>query len=301
MYHEVLPDEVNLPAWTVVKESVFRWQMSYLQKNFDIVSIDEALKRINQKNLNIKRPFAVITFDDGYRGNFDIVLPIMELMGLPFTIYVATKAIVEENLYWYDQIINLIYSKKNVGLNIDVDGKLKIFKIPKTTSTIRRWRHIQYLLTQLKQRCPEDRDKLVCAILEKFSLDENSGEKTCLKMLSSNQLYQLSMSDCVTIGSHTHGHELLDQLKPVEIKNTIQTANFYIKKITGNSPKHFAYPNGNLSKEVINNINMLGFETAMATLGGTWSAYSNLLAIPRIGIGGFDTNSQFKAKIAGYL
>lgn len=115
MYHEVLPDEVNLPAWTVVKESVFRWQMSYLQKNFDIVSIDEALKRINQKNLNIKRPFAVITFDDGYRGNFDIVLPIMELMGLPFTIYVATKAIVEENLYWYDQIINLIYSKKMLG------------------------------------------------------------------------------------------------------------------------------------------------------------------------------------------
>ena len=40
MYHEVLPDEIGLPAWIAVRESEFRWQMEYLGRYFDVVTME---------------------------------------------------------------------------------------------------------------------------------------------------------------------------------------------------------------------------------------------------------------------
>jgi hypothetical protein len=77
MYHEVLPDHVSLPAWTIVKESEFLWQMTYLKKHFDVIGVDEAIERVSGR-MKSTRPFAVVTFDDGYSGTADCVLPIME-------------------------------------------------------------------------------------------------------------------------------------------------------------------------------------------------------------------------------
>jgi len=60
MYHEVLPDAEGPSAWTVVKASEFKKQMFFLYENFDVVTIEEALKR-SCKVYNSNKPFAVLT------------------------------------------------------------------------------------------------------------------------------------------------------------------------------------------------------------------------------------------------
>ncbi|MDG4553803.1 MAG: polysaccharide deacetylase family protein [Candidatus Competibacter sp.] len=295
MYHEILPDEVKIPAWTVVKETDFRWQMCYLQAHFDVVSMDEALKRVYGMH-DFNKPFAVITFDDGYKGNLDIVLPIMESMGLPFILYVATQAIIENNLYWYDQIISLLNYHKNIRITLTTDNRIEYFNIPYNVGEKRRWQATQRLLTRLKQMFPDDRDRAVNLIVNE--IDEDS---KLLKMLTLEDLVYMAKSDCVTIGSHTHGHELLDQLAPQNIQQTLQTASLHISRIIGYSPKHFAYPNGNFNECVIDEIQQAGLETAVTTVPGMWSEKNFRFKIPRIGIGRFETKERFKAKIFGYL
>lgn len=294
MYHEVLPDEIFLPAWTIVRESNFRWQMSYLKEHFEVINIDDALKRIDGRHVG-KRPFVIVTFDDGYRGNYKTVLPIMEAMGLPFTVYIATKAILEKRLYWHDNIINLLNLREDVRLIIYYNDHPEYFSIPWCEEN-HRWVKVQKLLDRLKQMAPEEREKTVRNITNEFSVT-----KSQLEMLSEDELRRLAGSTCVSIGCHTHGHELLDQLDSQEIRATLILANEHINRITGICPDHLAYPNGNLNELVLDVANNVGFKTAVTISPGIWSGMSYKLQIPRICIGRFDTNFSFKARVSGYL
>lgn len=295
MYHEVLPDEVTLPAWTIVRESDFQWQMRYLQGHFDVVTMDQALARVAGKS-NAKRPFAVVTFDDGYKGNLECVLPIMESLGLPFLVYVATQAIIENNLYWYDQIINLLSVNEDMHHSIEQGGKAEDFKIPYNASDNARWVATQRLLSRLKLMPPTDRKTEVTRI--KDGRKENT---SVLQMLTEQDLKRLAQSSSVSIGAHTHRHELLDQLTPQEVMETLQTSNDHVTRITGCRPKHFAYPNGNFNQWVVTQVQEAGYETAVTTVRGYWDHKDSALLIPRHGIGRFVSKGQFKAGVSGYL
>jgi len=295
MYHEVLPDDVMLPAWTIVRESDFKWQMHSLQKNFDVVSMNQALARISGKYA-AKRPFAVVTFDDGYKGNLDTVLPIMESYGLPFLVYIATQAIIENNLYWYDKIISLLNLKKDIYGFYEIEGKKEEFSIKQCGAENIRWQAVQRLLIRLKQMSPGERETVVNLIT-----DGREEGTSIMKMVTEQDLYRLARSNCVTIGAHTHRHELLDQLTSEEAIETIQTSNEHIFRMIGCYPTHFAYPNGNFNREVSRLVQATGYETAVTTMRGFWSNTDSVMMIPRIGIGRFDSKGQFLAKISGYL
>lgn len=297
MYHEVLPNACSLPAWTVVRESDFRWQMAYLCTHFDILTMDQAMARLASGRQE-KRPFAVITFDDGYRGNVHTVLPVMASMGMPFLVYVATKAIVEGQLYWHDRLINLLCASVTQEVMVRLpDGRQLRFVIPSGRySENRRWLAMQQLLGFLKTREPGERRKLVVDILEQFP--ETGSE---LAMLHPDELRRLAAADGVTIGAHTHGHELLIQLQPEEMLTTLRTANEVIAGLTGYAPRHFAYPNGDLNQQVMQQVQNSGYVTAVTTREGIWSAAGGLYEIPRISVGRFDSKNRFRALVSGWL
>ena len=295
MYHEVLPDEINLPTWTVVKESDFRWQMNYLKKHFDIISLDLALERINGR-LNGKKPFAVITFDDGYKGNLQNVLPIMHLMGLHFTVYVSTKTLIDNSLFWFDHVISLLEHSEDVHVKLKDKQNVENFMIPANASETNRWQATEKLLEKLKKMSSDERSYWVKHITEKYKKNN-----TKLKMLHTDDLKDLASSALVTIGSHTHGHELLDQLDEENTYRTIQTSCNLIIKTIGITPIHFSYPNGNYNQKVVNQVQKLGFKTAVTTNTDYFSREKDFYEIPRIGIGRFTTKSQFKAKVSGLL
>ena len=296
MYHEVLPDDVTLPAWTIVRESDFHWQMRYLQRHFDVVSMAQAVERVSGKH-EARRPFAVVTFDDGYRGNLHTVLPIMKSMGLPFILYAATQAIIDKSLYWYDQVVSLLDVPEDVQVSLGQQGQQEErFHIPSRAGAERRWQELERLLACLKRMAPAEREAAVRRIADKYD-----GITSAIEMLSPEELHRLAGSNCVTVGAHTHRHELLDQLQQKEVRHTLHTANEHITRITGYSPRHFSYPNGNFNQQVLGQLRGAGYETAVTTRSGTWSNRDCLLKIPRIGIGRFETMGQFKARVSGCL
>ena len=298
MYHEVLPDKMALPAWTVVRESEFRWQMSYLLKHFDVVYMDQAIERVSNQRKG-KKPFAVVTFDDGYRGNFHTVLPIMKSMGIPFVVYAATQAIVDQKLYWYDHVINLLGARDGIEIEIAQQGGcVRAFRLSASSaSDYIRWQQVERILDTLKRMPPEDRQKNIDRIRGKFKEKVTNG----MEMLTTEELSILANSGCVTVGSHTHGHELLNQLCSNTIQETIKMANEQIARITGRYPMHFSYPNGNYDQRVLFHIQQFDYKTAVTTRKGRWTAKSSLFEIPRIGIGRFDTRKQYKARISNFL
>lgn len=295
MYHEVLPENASVPAWTVVKEDQFRWQIEFLQMHYDVISLDEARSRLSGQ-IKGHRPFVVITFDDGYFGNLSTVLPVMRSLNAPFAIYVATKAIQDGVLYWYDRIINLLQSDEDIVWKSTTGDTKEVFRIPAKGSDNQRWVAVQEILTWLKTLNENERQQEVDRIV-----DACPALKPNLRMLTPEELGELAADPLVTIGCHTHGHELLDQLDDEAVLSSVNTANLLLEKWTGELPVHFSYPNGNIDERIRKLIEKAGFSTAVTTENRLCSIGYNVFALPRPGVGRFDSRGHFKAKMAGFL
>ncbi|UDY33940.1 polysaccharide deacetylase family protein [Dermatobacter hominis] len=55
-------------------------------------------------------------------------------------------------------------------------------------------------------------------------------------------LRELDSSDLVTVGSHTHGHVLLDRLAPGRVDEELDRSVDLLGEHLGSAPEHFAYP-----------------------------------------------------------
>ena len=292
MYHEVLPDDFDMPSWLVVKESEFKKQMQFLAQHFDVLSLDDAINRVRGETQG-EKPFAVVTFDDGYKGNLTTVLPIMESMGLSFTVYLATSAIVNSETYWYDQIIGLLSLRSDVSIRFELSftGSARYFSylVPLKASPRRRWAAMEAVLNDLKKLSPSERAEAVRQITESHKPEDN------VEMLLVDDVKKISMSRLVTIGSHTHSHEMLDQLDENETVGSISRADQNIFEMTGRASKHFAYPNGSYDEHVVNLLENSDYTTAVTTDFGVFDSKSHIYKIPRIGVGRFDSFSKFKS------
>ena len=83
-YHRVADEHPN--PWTIGC-SDFRKQIDWMQENFDLISLQEAQRRIRSGN---KRPALAITFDDGYSENSSFALPLLIERNIPVTYFVTT-------------------------------------------------------------------------------------------------------------------------------------------------------------------------------------------------------------------
>ena len=295
MYHNVLPDGIHIPAWTIVRESDFRWQMEYLRTHFDIVTMDDALERIAGTS-GTSRRFAVVSFDDGYKGVLKTALPILEKLGLPFIQYVATESMLTARLPWFDLIINLLNSDVDLDIELKSSGRSGRFRIPRSARAERRWDPVQDMLTWLKDEGPMERQKLVEQVVSEHPCRESE-----IEVMNPEELKSFSTSSCVTIGSHTHGHEFLDRLELLQMRETLDTAKSHLTRITGSVPVHLSYPNGNYSRAVMDLVRDLGYRTAVTVKWGVLSNPADVFKIPRLAVGRFDVRTQFKALVAGFI
>lgn len=294
MYHEVAAPEYTLPAWTVVEKAHFTEQMEFVACNFDVLTMDQALERTQAPQAGL-RPFAVITFDDGYVGNLTQVLPLMEKQKLPFTVYVATQAVVEKSVYWYDRLIGLLGTNRELVFELPGTELGKVV-VSGDSATTKRWEQLRPLLEYLKTLPLDERVKNTERLTQPYADLKNP-----LRMLTAGELKILSEHPLTTIGGHTHSHELLDQLSDAAIIETLEKNSTEIRNITGSSPDHFAYPNGNYDSRIAKLIKNNTWKSAVTTRPGIFSGISPLFEIPRVGVGGFDSIHLFKAKLARWL
>jgi len=290
MYHEVLPDGEGLAAWTVVKASDFKEQMSFLKKYFDVVTIDEALMRVASSE-RYPKPFAVVTFDDGYKGNLTCVLPIIEELKIPVTVYIASQSVERGTPYWYDRIIALLDHNKEMTVNLTKYG-LGQYELKKCKNEKVNWSVMQQLLTALKTLLPQLREEAVDDILGNVA---NMSVK--LEMLSVEDIVLLSSSPFVTIGGHSHCHNILPQLSDVDLKISININRNKLIKWTKQDIVHFSYPNGDFDKRVTAAVKNEGYVSAVTTKGKQWTMAVNAFELPRYGVGRFDSLGLFIARL----
>ena len=87
IYHRVLARDDPFAPWGIGAEG-FTAQMAALRNHFNVIPLSEAIARLRSGSLPPRA--AAVTFDDGYRDNLTVALPILRRYGIPATVFVAS-------------------------------------------------------------------------------------------------------------------------------------------------------------------------------------------------------------------
>lgn len=94
--------------------ATFRAQMEFISSRYRAIGLDE-LPRLQDHGANHgPKPPVLITFDDGYRDNFEAALPVLSRCGVPATFFVPTAALDVPRLPWWDHVA---YVLKRTGVS----------------------------------------------------------------------------------------------------------------------------------------------------------------------------------------
>jgi peptidoglycan/xylan/chitin deacetylase (PgdA/CDA1 family) len=88
-------DTISIPP------KAFRERLEYVARHHDVVDLETALVALERKQ-RLRRPLAVITFDDGYRSVFDHARPILVDRALPACCFVTTGLVGTDGRFAHD-------------------------------------------------------------------------------------------------------------------------------------------------------------------------------------------------------
>ncbi len=287
-YHTLRPQAETLDAWVALGVDDFRAQISMLRKHYDIVSLDAA-----RAPATGGRRRAALTFDDGEIGLYSHLLPLIRAENLPVTIYVATAQIETGKAYWFDRVMNALQEDTPRQITLAGHGSWQIG--PERGKA--RWAQINLVLEALKQAPTQDRDTLADAVVAQVT--DSAAGFTPLQPMTLAQLQGLAAHPCVTIGAHSHGHELLDQLSLDQARDSAVRSRKLLQDWTGQPVDHFAYPNGNHTAALGAMLKTCGFQTATILDDRLAHDDADAMALPRISVGRYDRLARIKLRLCG--
>jgi len=82
------------------RQDAFAEQVAHLARSCDVISPAdiETIRRERHGR------FVLVTFDDGYRDNYELAVPVFASRGVPATFFVCTGYIDRPHLAWWDEI-----------------------------------------------------------------------------------------------------------------------------------------------------------------------------------------------------
>lgn len=229
-YHRVLPEpDPMLPSEPDVE--LFRIQLGFLARHMRVLPLGDALERLRQGTL--PRRAACVTFDDGYANNLNCALPVMQSMGVPATIFVATGYL-DGGCMWNDGVIETFRRARDKELDLTGLG-LDRYELG---SLEKRRAGISDVLAKLKYRSVAERTAIVDEMAR--SADVKLPGDLMLASIEVRRLHERG----VEIGGHTVNHPILARVSAVEARREISDGAAQLTAITGMRPRLFAYPNG---------------------------------------------------------
>lgn len=110
VFHRVADDRAN--DWTT-STAEFRQAIEWLRERFDLISLDEAQRRIASGEN--ERPSVSLTFDDGYAANCDYALPLLIENDIPCTYFVASEPVLHRTSFEHDRAMGNHFASNTVA------------------------------------------------------------------------------------------------------------------------------------------------------------------------------------------
>jgi peptidoglycan/xylan/chitin deacetylase (PgdA/CDA1 family) len=253
MYHNV--DDLGEQRYNrrFISKQDFRRQLLYLKREFEIVSLAELCLKTNP---GIQR--LAITFDDGLKNNFTHAAPVLRRLGIPATFFICTPAEGQEAKLWPDEL-NILTSHLEHDINLG-------------GSTFHRhawnvWKTKEGLSIEdfFRPKTSAERRVFLDELTALHPADFWQGiDPLYYQLMSEDEMTTLSRHPLFDLGCHAQDHSLLGLMDKNEAVSQLANNKNKLERLTGTPIGSVAYPDGNYSRELIDDAENLGLDLQMA-------------------------------------
>ncbi|MHB2169653.1 polysaccharide deacetylase family protein [Alsobacter sp. R-9] len=265
------------------------------QAGLDLVDMDEASRRLGDPDAS---PFAVVTFDDGYKDTLDVALPILRRHGAPATVYVTPGFADRSAPLWWLDLEHAIARLDQVEVPLGDGCETLSCRTAKEKEGA--FGRIYWALRSGPER---QLRSVIADLARKAGVDSRATvDALCLDW---EGVRRLAADPLVTIGAHTMTHPMLAKHHGRTARREIAESRAVIEHELGTEVRHLAYPVGDPTSAGPREFEMadrLGFRTAVTTRPGMLFSEHSLVptALPRVSLNGlFQRLDQFEVLMSG--
>ena len=253
------------------------------RRGFRLLSLDAALNELCGAP-NPAEPFAVLTFDDGYRDLLEHALPVLERHRAPFTAYVTTDFANGGGRLWWVEMEEAIRRLDR----LDVIAQGRRFNAP-CTSALDKASAFGDLYWALREGSEEELLRVTRSLAAQAGIEPR--RLTSELCLSWKELEFLARHELCTIGAHSVTHARLAKLDAAAARREMSESRAQIQRELRVETLHFCYPVGDAASAGEREFEIaraLGFRSAVTTRPGMIfpDHRLSLCALPRLSING---------------
>jgi peptidoglycan/xylan/chitin deacetylase (PgdA/CDA1 family) len=284
MYHSIGGSDFLGPGIAVSKKN-FAGQLEYLARNFSLISLDAAVAKL-RGGAPLPDNAIAITFDDGFRDNYEAAFPLLQRYGAPAAVFVATQPLTEGISLWPYRLRFLFKQTQARELRLawpDTADHRAVFSL---TSERKRRRAVDALEPVLIAAAPGERERMLVEIAHRLRVKADSDPANEAPTLTAEQLRKMSAAG-IEIGSHTVTHPALSSLSRADAAEELAASKKTLESILERRVGYLAYPFGgpqHFNREVEELARQAGYESALSTVRGVNGGASDLFAVKRLGV-----------------
>jgi peptidoglycan/xylan/chitin deacetylase (PgdA/CDA1 family) len=233
-YHRVLEPGTDNPfddGVVSATPAMLDAQLRMITRCFEVVTPDALESRRGPPGRRI-----ILTFDDGYRDNFELALPVLLRHGVPATFFLTTGFLDRPTVPWWDELAWMVKHSRRRALEpegwlsapISLDDRraatAELASVYKTLPTERTNAFLAFCARQTGAgRCPED---AAAGLWMTWEMAE--------------RMHEAGMG----IGGHTAGHPVLGRSDEARQRREIEGCSRRLRDRLGIPMRYFAYPVG---------------------------------------------------------
>jgi peptidoglycan/xylan/chitin deacetylase (PgdA/CDA1 family) len=231
LFHQV--NDNPFTFYPAVPTKVYQETCLFLAKRYEIIHFSE-IEQYYQSNPT--KPAAIITFDDGMYDIVEHVLPFMEKHQLKFNINIDTEILETKLPQDFLRVYDILNSTKKISSYLDADFTEKPIKINYDLPI-----ETENEFTKILSNLPKEEKRKFTEVMH-HNLDMKTENYS--RVISTEELTELADNKLIEIGSHSHTHAVMTQIKSNDIHFELTHSKKQLEKILKKKIEVIAYPNG---------------------------------------------------------
>ncbi|MEQ8659908.1 MAG: polysaccharide deacetylase family protein [Gammaproteobacteria bacterium] len=279
-YHAVHDAPDYCPPSIAVAAAQFDREIAYLAAHYTIITVEQAVSCLRDGRPFPRRAVA-ITFDDGYRDNLTVALPILARHGASAMFYVTAGPVIERTRFWVGWLQRAVFGAARPRAIADA------FALDLAALGGDRVPHRQALVDAISAHINRGGATAREAALARVeqALGAGAVPDGVDFMLDADDLRALAAAG-MEIGSHTVNHAMLTGLDDAEAQRELSRSRALLEGALDAPVTHLAYPNGpgdpvNFDARVAALAAAAGYRSAVTSRRGAFTRDADPYALPR--------------------
>jgi peptidoglycan/xylan/chitin deacetylase (PgdA/CDA1 family) len=219
--------------WSTTPEN-FEGHVRLLQRHADVIGPDDLADARRMR----RGRYALITFDDGYRDNYETAFPILRSLGAPALFLVTTGFIDRPRLSWWDEIAWMVRSSRRGGIESSKWlGGAVAFDEPDRQGAI------ETVLDVYKSLPGERTDAYVEFLAEATGSGRCAAGEAARTWMTWDMLREMRRCG-MSVGGHTVNHPIMTRLPRAGQREEIAGCARRIRAELGQPMRWLSYPRG---------------------------------------------------------